>query len=228
MKLLRLLILALPLLAGGSALHAQEDELCTPFRDGVVNEALLTEVLSAARDGHLYRIEQASSRVGFCVNSNLRRIEGNFRDFSGGMTLGNASDGQTLMLIRSDSLDVEGGWLREILLGRNFFNAADHPEILFVSEGLDWTGDDSAILRGKLTLRGITRPVAFDVVLVPAAAQPHNRYTIKATTTINREDFGMDRLKLVADSDVQLCITAEAQQVVSIGPLASLATDRQR
>jgi polyisoprenoid-binding protein YceI len=211
---IRQLLLTVFLIVGTGLVLAEDDDICSPFKDGLVDEDLLATMLSAAHDGHLFRIEQSSSRVGFCVDSALKRIKGTFQDFRGGITLdaGANSDGQTMVLIQSDSLDTEGILVRSMLKGENFFDVEDHPEILFVSHSFEWTGIDSALLRGDLTLRGVTRPVTFHVTLTPANDGEGEKITVEATTKIDRAAFGMDKLAKIADNEVQLCISAEAKK----------------
>ena len=43
--------------------HAADSRVCAPFRDGVVDQALVAEMLEAASDGHLYRIHSTASRA---------------------------------------------------------------------------------------------------------------------------------------------------------------------
>ena len=215
---IRLLFLAVFLLVSTGVVLAEDDDICAPFKDGLVDESLLETMLSAAHDGHLFRIEQSSSRVGFCVDSALKRIKGTFNDFRGGITLdaGANSNGQTMVLIQSGSLDTEGILVRNLLMGENFFDVESHPEILFVSHSFDWTGTDTALLRGDLTLRGVTRPVTFIVTLTPAEKGNGDVITVEATTAIDRVQFGMDKLENIADNEVQLCISAEARKYESI------------
>jgi polyisoprenoid-binding protein YceI len=208
------LVIALSLLTlGGAALAAtilpENPDVCEPFMDGRVDESLLSGMLSAAEDGHLYRIQPGSSQVGFCVNSALKRIEGNFTEFKGGITLGNgeANNGQTLVLIRTDSLDTQGALVRSLLKGESFFDVEKYPDVLFVSNSFEWTGADTAIMKGDLTLRGITRPILFEVTLTPAKT---GMITVKATATINRAEFGMDKLDSIVNGEVQLCLSVEA------------------
>ena len=106
MKRLKQLAVVITLLSGAVLVQAEEADVCAPFMKGKVDASLLATMLSAAEHGHLYRIQQTSSRVGFCVNSKLSRIEGSFNDFQGGISLesGKKSDGQTMVLIRTDSL----------------------------------------------------------------------------------------------------------------------------
>jgi len=213
----RQLVLTVALLTGSSLLLAEGADICSPFKDGKVDESLLATMLSAAKDGHLYRIEQKSSRVEFFVDSKLSRIEGQFRDFQGGMALnpgGNGQDnGQTMVLIRTKSLDTEGDVIKSMIMGENFFDVENHPEILFVSSGFRWTGSDTAVLTGNLTLRGITRPVIFNVVLTALDNKPGRqarKILVKATASIDRADFGMKKLPSLVNNTVELCMSVEA------------------
>ncbi|MGB5259426.1 MAG: YceI family protein [Gammaproteobacteria bacterium] len=221
-KFIRQVVLTAALLAVVGIVPADEPELCESFMDGRVDESLLAGMLSAAEDGHLYRIEPGSSQVGFCVDSKLRRIEGHFSDFRGGMALGAGEphNGQTLVLIRAASLDAEGALVRSLLKSENFFDVEHYPDVLFISNGFRWTGPQSAVIEGDLTLRGITKPISFDVTLT--AVNNHGTgqtgtLEVKATATINRADFGMDGLSTIVDGDVQLCMTVEAQKYETIG-----------
>jgi polyisoprenoid-binding protein YceI len=210
--------------------QADDDDVCEPFMDGKVDESLLATMLSAAHNGHLYRIHQDSSQVGFCVNSKLSRIEGNFSDFRGGMNLnrGHRGNGQTMVLIRADSLNTENALINSMVKGESFFDVENYPEVLFVSHEFSWTGPDTAVLAGDLTLRGITRPVTFDVTLTPVDSgqtSKKRRILVKATTTINRVEFGMEKFASMVDNDVQLCMTVEAQKYETISN-SSLSGDK--
>jgi len=192
-----------------------EEDVCAPFMEGKVDASLLATMLSSAENGHLYRIQQTSSRVGFCVKSKLSRIEGSFNDFQGGISLtsGGKSDGQTMVLIKTNSLETESSLVKHMIMGKDFFDVAHHPEVLFVSDSFKWTGPDTAVLKGELTLRGITKPVIFSVKLTSLddkqIAQA-GKILVKATTSINRTDFGMDSLESVIEGNVQLCMSVEA------------------
>jgi polyisoprenoid-binding protein YceI len=214
-KLLQYVVLTASLLTGAPLAHAEGSDLCSPFRDGKVDASLLATMLSAANDGHLYRILQTSSQVGFCVDSKLSRIEGSFTEFQGGIALnsGDNDNGQTMVLIKADSLATEGAIVESMVKGEGFFDVKHYPEVLFVSSGFEWTGTDTAVLKGNLTLRGITKPVIFNVTLT---SMDDNKFSkarkilVKATTTIDRADFGMEKLTALVDSSVKLCMSVEA------------------
>lgn len=220
MKMTRLLrrvaLLGLMLLLPGLG-YAGDGELCAPFKDGKVDESLLATMLSAAKQGHLYRIDQDTSSVGFCVDSQLARIEGEFKDFEGGMALNPAAktDGQTLVSIKTASVETKSAFIKSMVKGENFFDVENNPEILFVSEKLEWTSKDTAELKGNLTMRGTTKPMTFHISLTPISGGKTNqgkKVLIKATAKVSRAEFGMTALTSLISDDVQLCMTVKAMQ----------------
>ena len=205
-----LIVLLLPLPA-----TAEEEELCAPFRTGKVDEALLESMLTAAEQGHLYRIQQNTSSVGFCVDSQLARIEGKFREFKGGMALNPTArvDGQAMVVIKTASVETKSAFIKGMIKSENFFDVEHNPEILFVGKGLDWTSQHTAELKGDLTLRGTTKPVTFHVNLIPMTGKDINtaeKVLVKATASISRAEFGMTSLNSLISDNVQLCMTVEA------------------
>jgi polyisoprenoid-binding protein YceI len=213
-----LLALSLPLVALSG--QAGEGDLCAPFKDGKVDETVLETMFKAAEGGRLYRIDTGSSKVGFCVNSQFRRVEGDFKDFQGGMTLSKdgAGTAQTLVAIKAASLDTDGALIESMIKSERFFDVEHYPEILFVSTGFEWTGSTTAVLRGNLTLHGVTKPVTFNVTLTDIKDPPAGegeRILVKATTRVSRAEFGMDTLSSVVDDNVQLCMSVEARKFSS-------------
>src|SRR5215217_5707238 len=49
---------------------------------------------------------------------------------------------------------------RAHVLSAEFFDAANHPEVIFISQDIALGGDGTATVEGELTIKGITRPVA--------------------------------------------------------------------
>ena len=212
----RLILTGLLLIKGMSGSAVAED-LCAPFEDGRIDESVMSTMLNAAEAGYLYRMQASTSRVGFCVDSTFQRVEGVFQEFQGGMALlpEAGKTGQTVVVIRTDSLDTKGALVENLVRSSRFFDVANYPEILFVSTDFEWTSPTRAILRGNLTLHGVTKPVIFKVELSGSEGKQvgeAENILVKATTTIHRSDFGMDTLsKLVSDS-VQLCMSVKAKK----------------
>jgi polyisoprenoid-binding protein YceI len=89
----------------------------------------------------------------------------------------------------------------------------NYPEILFVSTGFKWTSETTGTLKGDLTLHGVTRPVTFNVTLLPVKNKDDKNagmVLVKAGTTIHRSDFGMDTLSRIVNDDVVLCMRVNA------------------
>jgi polyisoprenoid-binding protein YceI len=124
-----------------------------------------------------------------------------------------SSDGLAMVVIKTDSVDVKGRLIENMVKGESFFDVDNHPEILFVSKSFEWTGEDRAVLKGDLTLRGITRPVVFDVTLTSIDGtwtDKAEKILVKATTSIERTAFGMKALSSMVDDTVTLCMSVEA------------------
>ena len=69
-----------------------------------------------------------------------------------------------------------------------------------------------AVLKGYMTIKNVTRQVAFYVELVDANVE--NRYseriTVKTTTTIRRSEFGMHTLLPAVSDNVNLFMSIDA------------------
>lgn len=82
---------------------------------------------------------------------------------------------------------------RAHLLGAEFFDAEQHPEIRFASSQLDLREDGIALVEGELTIKGITRPVqATGTWQAPAAdAFGSARGHLQLETVIDRTEYDM-------------------------------------
>jgi len=192
-----------------------ETDVCAPFKDGVVDESIVSKMLAAANDGHLYRINPDSSKVGFCVDSPIGLIKGEFKDFTGGLTFlqENASTNeQALVIVNTASLETKGSFIEGMLKGKKFFDVENFPEMLFVSTGFKWVSETEAVLLGELTLHGVTKAVGFHVVLVdqPGDDVQGQRILVKATTLIHRSEFGLTALSPMVSDSVNLCMSVDA------------------
>jgi len=197
-----------------------ENEICAPFKDGVVDGSVVSKMLAAANNGHLYRINPSSSKIGFCVDSPLGLIEGEFKEFTGGLTFlqeNAAMDEQALVMVNTASLETDGSFIEGMLKGRKFFDVENFPEILFVSTGFKWVSETEAVLMGDLTMHGVTKAVGFHVELIeqagddePGSLGQEQRILVRATTRILRSEFGLTALSPMVGDSVNLCMSVDA------------------
>ena len=197
--------------------HAGDDDLCAPFEDAQIDKNLLATMLRAAEDGHLYRIKPGSSKMGFCINSPLGKVEAEFLNFKGGLALKDSKQQGTAMVsIDVDSLETDSSLIEAMLKGESFFDSEQYPEIIFVSSGVEWINGKKAVLKGDLTMHGITKAVAFYLDMKKDKnAQGEEILNVKATTSIQRSEFGMYTLSPMVDDRVSLCMSIDAYRYQS-------------
>lgn len=190
---------------------ANGDDLCSAFKDAMIDQSLISEMLNAAEDGHLFRIKNGSSKMGFCVDSPVGMVKGNFQKFQGGIALKEPAN-HTLVSVSVDSLETNVPFTEGLLKSDEFFNVKDYPELLFVSTGFEWLSKSRGVLKGKLTMHGVTRPVAFYVEITEADSDLDASDTIlvKATTTVQRSQFNMTAMSSMVSDRVNLCMSVEA------------------
>ncbi|MES9888294.1 MAG: YceI family protein, partial [Candidatus Sedimenticola sp. 6PFRAG1] len=107
------------------------------------------------------------------------------------------------------SLKTSGFLVKQMLKSNDFLDVKNYPDVIFASKHLHWQSPNQGILEGTLTLRGVTRPVAFQVDLADIDALTINdaeQIEMKATTTIQRSEFGMTAFPNLAEDEVDLSI----------------------
>lgn len=112
--------------------------------------------------------------------------------------------------IAVDSLAMDSTRLRRLVLGEAFFDAAEHPTLRFVSAPFPRSLlEAGGALDGRLTLRGVTRPVRFD--LLPARCTA-DACAIQARGRLRRGEFGMTGHRAVLSDQVELALSVALQR----------------
>lgn len=122
------------------------------------------------------------------VKGSFGRMEGTV-DFDGKDIAGikaNAKIDTTTITTNNEKRDAH-------LKSADFFDVAAHPTITFVSKRAEAAGAGRFRLIGDLTMRGVTKEVVLDVEgpTEPFTAQGNKRVGATATTTVNRQDYGV-------------------------------------
>ena len=155
-------------------------------------------------------------------------VRGAFKDIHG--TLEYDPENPTAARVEA-TIDARRLWSGEPdrdahLKSADFLDVENHPTITFRSTGVALCGADLAKLDGDLTIRGVTRPVSFDVHALGQWQTgwwedgmdkgPKLRAGFVATARINRKDFGvswnslLDKGGVVVSDDVDITVDAEA------------------
>lgn len=211
-----LLLLAVSISAFALQSSDSDSKICAPFRGGVVDPAIVNSMLQAAAENRLYRIQQKSSNVGFCVDSIIGRVEAEFKGIQGGLALRRevwGDESQMLVMVDANSLAMEDCFVKSMLKGEHFLDIETYPKMLFVSSQLKWLDHENAVLDGMLTMHGVTKLVRFEVKMATISNKdPLNvaDVIVTAKSFINRADFGMDHLNFLVSDEIELCMRIEA------------------
>ena len=83
---------------------------------------------------------------------------------------------------------------RAHVLGAEFFDAANHPEVTFTSQDIEIADDGAAKVEGELTIKGITRPVSATGTWVAPAADAfgNTRGHLNLEAVVDRTEFDMN------------------------------------
>lgn len=142
-------------------------------------------------------------------------LQGRFNRFSGDFDFDKADSKKNRIKveINMNSIDSNHAERDKHLRGAKFFDVAKYPKATFVST--EWTdkGKGKAVLKGKLTLRGVTKEISVDVNQVGAGKDPWGgfRRGFEGTTTLQLSDYKMKNAKVLGPmaESIQLWISIE-------------------
>ena len=168
--------------------------------------AALVLVAPAARSAD-YRIADNRSYADFGVRLLwLHTISGRFMQITGEVRVDPRGLATVDARISANSIVMDSARFRRWVLAPEFFDAAQYPDIHFVSAPMALSAlTTGGVLDGWLSLRGVTRPIRFQLMPVMCqAALTLNACTIEARSTLSREAFGMNAHRATLSDQVQL------------------------
>ena len=113
--------------------------------------------------------------------------------------------------IKTSSVDSNHAERDKHLRSDDFLNVAKHPEAKFVSTGYTQGKDGAGILKGNLTLNGVTKPLQIDVEFIGAGKDPWGGYRVgfEGTTRFAMADFGIVKDLGPKSKDVEMILSVE-------------------
>ncbi len=144
-----------------------------------------------------YTIDVAHSRLGFVArHAMITKVRGAFNDFVGTAVI-DADDpakSQVTITIQAESIDTRNEQRDAHLRSNDFLDLANHPLITFESTTVEARPGDVYRLTGDLTIRGVTKPVTFDLEFTGSAVDPfgNTRVGLEGSVKINRKDWGVN------------------------------------
>jgi polyisoprenoid-binding protein YceI len=150
-----------------------------------------TQTLTIAPAG-TWRLDPIHSSVGFEVDYLAGTFKGSFREIEATLTV-NGESARLEGAAKVASVDVKDENLAAHLQSPDFFDAERHPELRFAAEDVGLDGE-AVTVRGEITIKGVTKPVALAGTVTPPLADytGNERIVINLATTVDRTEFGVD------------------------------------
>ena len=173
-----------------------------------------------------YNFDHMHSEITASWNhGGVSQLSAKFPKFKGEFFFDEKDIASTKTSILIDVRSVTTGFqaLDSNIASENFFDPVTFPEIGFTSTSVRRTGSKTALMTGDLSLHGITKPIELAVELVHQGEHAlkwfHVSYKgewlgFRATTTINRSDFGLDRwAPFVSDKiDISIAVALKKEK----------------
>ena len=211
------LLLTTLLLISGISVHAEVKQQFPFPLDNKAPHPVAYALLKASKVGRFYRVQASTSKVWFTIDSIAKKVEGNFTQFKGGIALqpDAGTNGEGIFIIKTDSIYTSNRVIDKVVRSKSFFYVEQYPEIRFVSTDFSWLSPTRGVLKGKLTLRGVTKAFVFNVELSDIHGnRVGNSDTIllKFSTSLSRSEFGMTLMPSVVSDTVNLGMTILAKK----------------
>lgn len=179
--------------------------------------AALAASAAPAQAADHYLLDPTHTTVMFSVNHmGFSKVYGRFDKVEGAFTLDQAAPETSSVVVTIDaaSIDTDQAKRDDHLRGKDFFEVATFPRLLFKSTAVKKTGDKTATMTGDLTLHGVTKPVSLSVTLTGTGPHPVDQTKtiagFSARGVLKRSDFGMNYGAPVLGDEIELIIETES------------------
>jgi len=189
---------------------------------GIALAAMLS--LPAAAATSQWQIDAHHSAAQFAVKHlMISTVRGEFHGVTGTINWDDQDITKSTVDVTIDatSVDTREPDRDKDLKSENFFDVAKYPTMTFKSKKIVQAGAGKLKVTGDLTMHGVTKEVTLDIEgPTPPIKDPwgNTRVALNATTTVNRQDFGvkwnktMDGGGVVVSDNVNITIDAELVQ----------------
>jgi polyisoprenoid-binding protein YceI len=162
-----------------------------------------------------WQIDPLHTSAAFSArHTGISTVRGAFAKVSGKVEYDPAdvSKLSTELTIDAASVDTRVEQRDNDLRSPNFLDVAKYPTITFISKHVEQAGPGKLKIAGDLTIHGVTKRVVLDV---EGPSEPIKdprgglHMGTSATTTINRQDFGVSGVPLMVGNDISINIDVE-------------------
>ena len=140
-------------------------------------------------------------------------LYGRFNEFSGSFSYDEKAPEKSAIevTIKTASVDSNHAERDKHLRSDDFLHVDKYPEAKFVSTSYSQAEGGTGVLKGNLTLNGVTKPVEIDVEFIGAGQDPWGGYRagFEGTTSFAMADFGIVKDLGPKSKDVELILSVE-------------------
>jgi len=182
---------------------------------------------SIAARADVFVLEKRQTDVRF-VCMGLFAVEGRFLDVDGVIDVDEKAPehSRVKVTIKSASLTTGLPLLDEQLKGDQFFNVAAYPTIDFKGRSTTSNSSTHAKIRGKLSIRGVTKPITISIGYRPSRTNtsstdavnksgPAAKRVLSTKFKIRRSDFGMTGWDFMVADECEIQIIATLKKGAS-------------
>lgn len=167
-----------------------------------------------AASGYRFRVDTAASSVHAKVSfMGLGSQKAQFPISSGNISMASATTNKIALSVNINAKGLTSGSAETTkkLKGPDFFNVSQYPDIVFDGQTITMANATTGTVSGKLTARGITKPVNLAVTFskAPTAVGAGEAVWLTGTTSINRKEFGMTAYSVVVGKTVKITIKSK-------------------
>lgn len=165
-------------------------------------------------------IDKSHTEIGFKVKHlMIAYVKGKFNEFEGSAKIDEKSGKVSAITvkIKTESIDTNEPDRDKHLRSADFFDAPKYPYVTFSSNGTILKVNESSELKGKLTIRNVTKDITLKVTYNGSSVDPWGNihYAFEGEARINRRDFGvnwnknLDKGGVVVSDEVIILIEAQ-------------------
>ena len=172
-------------------------------------------LVSAASYAQSWKLDKAHAKMTFTVTHLLMsEVDGVFKNFDATITSSKEDFSDAVFELSADTKqittnnDMRDGHLQKA----DMFDTEKFPTMTFKSTSILSAGAKKYVLKGDLTIKGVTKPVSLDLTLIGTGTNRQGKKLVgfKASGIVKRTDYGVGAMPgAVVSEDVELRASGE-------------------
>lgn len=162
-----------------------------------------------------YTVDKNHTKIGFIAKHfGISEVDGKFNNADASLKSSKEDFSDAVIEMTADvkSIDTDVEMRDNDLRSENWLDAEKYPKITFKSTSFKKVSDKNYKLAGNITIKGVTKPIVFDVVYNGKHMNPmskKNSVGFTITGKLNKNDFGVGKDSPAVGDEIQLRANTE-------------------